>query len=130
MPVANVAYNDVLVIHKRVDIDRVWYSLQSFLIAFANISKIFWIKKQSPYEEREPFLRKLLDVDDSSPFKVRDPRNHFELFDERIDDWYLCNLDHNFADANIRPHNFLSSDMIKNLIYGDVSSRIDYHRGF
>ena len=41
MPVANVAYNDVLVAHKRVDIDRVWYSLQSFLIAFANISKIF-----------------------------------------------------------------------------------------
>jgi hypothetical protein len=28
------------------------------------------------------------------------------------------------------PHNFLSSDMIKNLIYGDVFSRIDYHRGF
>ena len=47
MPVANVAYNDVFVIHKRVDIDRVWYSLQSFLIAFANISKIFWIKKQT-----------------------------------------------------------------------------------
>ena len=40
MPVANVAHNEVLVAHKRVDIDRVWYSLQSFLIAFANISKI------------------------------------------------------------------------------------------
>ena len=28
------------------------------------------------------------------------------------------------------PHNFLSSDMIKTLIYGDVFSRIDFHRGF
>ena len=72
MPVANVAHNDVLVAHKRVDIDRVWYSLQSFLIAFANISKIFWTKKQRSYEERGQFLRKLLDVDDSSPFKVRE----------------------------------------------------------
>ena len=130
MPVANVAHNDVLVAHKRVDIDRVWYSLQSFLIAFANISKIFWTKKQRSYEERGQFLRKLLDVDDSSPFKIRDPRNHFEHFDERIDDWYLSNPDHNFADANIGPHNFVSADMIKNLIYGDVFSRIDYHRGF
>lgn len=28
------------------------------------------------------------------------------------------------------PHDFLSSDMIKTLIYGDVFSRIDFHRGF
>jgi hypothetical protein len=28
------------------------------------------------------------------------------------------------------PHNFLSSDMIKALIYGDVFSRIDFQRGF
>ena len=48
----------------------------------------------------------------------------------RIDDWYLSNPDHNFADANIGPYNFLSSDIFKNLIYGDVFSRIDYHRGF
>ncbi len=27
------------------------------------------------------------------------------------------------------PHNFLSSEMIKNLIYGDTYSRIDFHRG-
>jgi hypothetical protein len=33
---ANMAYNDVLVAHKRVDIDRVWHSLQSFPLAFAN----------------------------------------------------------------------------------------------
>ena len=58
-----------------------------------------------------------------------DYENHFEHF-ERIDDWYLSNPDHNFADANIGPYNFLSSDIFKNLIYGDVFSRIDYHRGF
>ena len=69
-----------------------------------------------------------MDVDDSSPFKVSDPRNHFEHFDERIDDWYLSNPDHNFADANIGPHNFLSSDLIKNLIYGDSFSRIEPQR--
>jgi hypothetical protein len=69
---ANMAYNDVLVAHNRVDIGRVWYSLQSFPIAFANILKIIWTKKQSPFEERGQFLRKLLDVDDSSPFKVRE----------------------------------------------------------
>ena len=28
------------------------------------------------------------------------------------------------------PHDFLSSDIIKTLIYGDVFSRIDFHRGF
>jgi len=118
---ANIAYDDFVYVLSRMKIDRqmdrLWYSLQSFLIASANISKIFWPKNQSPYKERGEFLRTLLKIDDSAPFKFRHPRNHFEHFDERLDDWYLESTHHNIIDTSI------GNEM-------HISGKIDYMRFF
>ena len=98
------AINDVNQAYQKLDTDSMWYSLQAFLIAFANISKIFWPSKdRPPYKERGEFMRNLLKIDETSEFYTRDPRNHFEHFDERIDDWWQMSKDHNFVDANIGP---------------------------
>jgi hypothetical protein len=78
-----------------IDIDligRVWYPIQSFLTAIANISKALWgqhgdsPKRVRRRKEREP-LRQILGVDDSSPLWSTDMRNNFDHFDERIENW-------------------------------------------
>jgi hypothetical protein len=105
---ARMAYDDCSEAMRNMHTDRVWYSLQSFLIAAANISKIFWPINQSPYKERGAFLRSLLNVDASEPFKLREPRNHFEHFDERLDDWYLQSTHHNIIDTSIGGDNIIN----------------------
>jgi len=112
---ANIAFDDLVYILSRMKVDRqtdrFWYSLQSFLIASANISKIFWPVNKSPYKERGEFLRNLLNIDDTSPFKLRDPRNHFEHFDERLDQWYLDSPHHNIIDTSIGTENSISGNI-------------------
>jgi hypothetical protein len=74
---------------------KLFHSLQSFLIAAANISKIFWPIRDKYYGQRGQELRNLLLVDENnSPFKIRDPRNVFEHFDEKLDDWFRQSLHH------------------------------------
>jgi hypothetical protein len=68
---------------------KLFHSIQSFLIAAANISKIFWPVKDK-YKQRGQEHRNLLSVDENnSPLKTRDPRNIFEHFDERIEQHVL-----------------------------------------
>lgn len=63
----------------------VWHSLLGVLAASANVSRMFW----SPGGDRErcDALRLMFDVRETSPIKSRALRNHFEHFDERLDDW-------------------------------------------
>jgi hypothetical protein len=73
-----------------------WYSMQAFLSAVANVSKLLWgsgtseAKGREAKERRRP-LRESLNVDDDSPLKSRAFRNHFDHFDERLEkqfhDW-------------------------------------------
>ena len=105
---ARMAYIDFFAALNNLQTDQVWYSLQSFLTAAANISKIFWPIKRAPYKERGEFLRNLLNVDQSAPFRIRDPRNHFEHFDERLDDWFLQSTHHNIIDTSIGGDNIIN----------------------
>lgn len=69
------------------ELDRFWYSVQSFLVAVANISKILWPSgfcgsERSPeLEARGAKLRTLLSADELSILKSREFRNHFEHYD-------------------------------------------------
>jgi hypothetical protein len=67
---------------------RIWYSIQGILVAAGNISKLLWPAK-SQIPERGSELRKSLSVEEDSPLKARDFRNHFEHFDERLEEFFI-----------------------------------------
>lgn len=72
-----------------------WCSIQSFLVAAANISKFLW--PVSKAEERGTQLREFLSVQDDSPLKSRKVRDSFEHFDERLDSWLASGRGDNFG---------------------------------
>jgi len=84
------------------DMDRIWYSVQAFLVAAGNISKLLWPSKPH-LPKRGDELRASLSVEDSSPLQPRKFRNHFEHFDERLENWAVSSKRHNFADSNVGP---------------------------
>lgn len=87
---------------KNKDQDGVWFALQSFLTASANIAKMLWGSGARLASQRED-LRTSLGVDDNSPFRDVSMRNHFEHMDERIDRWWEKSENHNHFDQNIGP---------------------------
>lgn len=99
---ALIAAEDLACALRKPDHDRVWYALQGLLIAAGNVSKLLW-----PSRERIPcrgeLLRQILGVPDDSPLASRDFRDHFEHFDERLEDWILTSTRHGLVDANIGP---------------------------
>lgn len=85
---------------------RIFYSLQAFLVACGNISKIMWPQLPKKDEKRKQELivhgetvRRSLSVNENSPLANRDLRNHFEHFDERIESWYRDNKGRIFIDG-------------------------------
>jgi hypothetical protein len=97
-------------------LDRFWFSVESFLIAVANISKILWPSRPnrcvkcgfqpdvpSDVSARRQDLRKFLTLDDSSPIASRKFRNHFEHYDFRIEEWAKKAQTKGIIDSNIGP---------------------------
>lgn len=84
------------------DVTRIWVAIQSILGAAANISKALWGQRGKFADAREP-LRASLQVDDSSPLRNVAMRNHFEHYDERLDQWWNSSKDHNYLDMAIIP---------------------------
>ena len=84
------------------DITRAWIAIQSLLTAAANISKALWGQGEKFAAQRED-LRTSLQIDDTSPLKPVVMRNHFEHFDEKLDDWWRDSERHNYVDMNIGP---------------------------
>ena len=107
------------------DMDRIWYSVQAFLVAAGNVSKLCWpslprvlklkwhvLKKRrlewrKSLKERGTELRKSLSVHRRSPLTPRKFRNHFEHFDERLQKWATSSERRNFADSNVGPPNMI-----------------------
>lgn len=121
---ATIAHNDLVSALECADIKKFWYSLQSFLIATANISKIFWPDKQGNQKRGEE-LRQGLDIKDGFSSKIREPRNHFEHFDERLDTWLLSHS--NIFDSNISDEP-LKDSMGPHLRYFDSRNYVFYYR--
>jgi hypothetical protein len=83
--------------------DRLWYSVQAFLVAAGNISKLLWPSNRPILPERGPDRRASLEVEEDSPLKPMTFRNHFERFDERLEQWAVSSEHRVFIDANIGP---------------------------
>jgi hypothetical protein len=81
---------------------EVWGSIQSILVAAGNVSKILWPSRASS-AERGKMLRDLLNVDARSLLSDRKIRNHFEHYDERIEDWFEKNGSAVYMDSSIDP---------------------------
>lgn len=79
-----------------------WSAIQSILIAAGNVSKILWPSRKSS-DERGEVLRKLLGVDDQNLLSDRKFRNHFEHYDERIEDWFERSPSAVYTDSVIDP---------------------------
>jgi len=71
--------------HKNFDRLEVWCSIQSILVSAANISKILWPNKNRLRGKR---LREMLKVEADNILSNRKFRNHFEHYDERIEEWF------------------------------------------
>jgi hypothetical protein len=84
------------------DMDRIWYSIQAFVVAVGNISKILW-PSNALLPERGADIRKSLLVDDDSPLGPRKFRNHFEHFDERLEIWATSSEHMGLVDSNVGP---------------------------
>ena len=53
-------------------------------------------------------LRKSLGIEDNSPIQPRNFRNHFEHFDERLEEWAESSERHNFVDSSVLPPNMIA----------------------
>jgi hypothetical protein len=112
---ALIAYQDLDELLKKMlpkgdNMIRFWYSLQSFLTAVGNISKLFWPSLTNANKDKHAILRRRgrelrvkLSVGCKSPLKKRNFRNHLEHFDERLQMWAIESKHHNFVDSNIGP---------------------------
>lgn len=65
---------------------EIWGAIQSILAAAGNASKILWPARRSSLK-RGKRLRDALGIKDENPLSDRNIRNHFEHYDERIEDW-------------------------------------------
>jgi hypothetical protein len=98
------------------DPDRLWFAVHGFLSAAANVSKILWPTvaearlnskradvsgPERARKARGDELREILLVSEDSPLRSRDFRNHFEHFDERLEDWALSPRHNLWADENV-----------------------------
>jgi hypothetical protein len=116
---ALIASNDLISALKSGDMDRFWFSVQAFLVAAGNISKLLWPPKET-MKGRGVELRTSFGVDDNSLLEPRTFRNHFEHFDERLEEWVTSSQRRNFVDSNIGP-----PGMIVGLDAGDFLRNFD-----
>ncbi|GBQ69607.1 hypothetical protein AA103196_2259 [Ameyamaea chiangmaiensis NBRC 103196] len=91
---------------KERDVTKVFYSIQNFLNASANIAKCLFGSGGRKCAQRKS-LRESIGVDENSPFKNVSARNNFEHMDERIDRWWGESRRHNLCDLNITPAGFI-----------------------
>ncbi|MBB6110292.1 hypothetical protein SAMN05421821_10699 [Mucilaginibacter lappiensis] len=105
--------------HENFDHVETWCSIQSILVAAGNVSKVLW--PSDKYKIRGQKLRQILKIEKNNPLSVRKFRNHFEHYDERIEDYFECNTQGAYIDLAMNPS--LTSG-----IFGDVPLKT--HRGY
>jgi len=115
---ALIALQDLNHALETTNMDRIWYSVQAFLVAAGDVSKLLW-PTNPLLPTRGEELRVSLAVPDSSPLAPRNFRNHFEHFDERLEQWATSSSRHIFVDSNTGPSNMIvgidPADYLRNL---------------
>ena len=79
---------------------EIWSAVQSILIAAGNVSKILWPPRPRS-APRGAMLRALLDIDENNAISDRNFRNHFEHYDERLEDWADATTHFQFIDKTV-----------------------------
>ena len=90
-------------------LDQFWYSIQTFLAAVSNISKLLW--PSAPFgseinpetSARREALRSLLGIDESSPLKPKKMRSYFEQYDSELEEWASRSKGRMILDSNVGP---------------------------
>lgn len=100
--IAELAAERLSAIKPNSDQIEVWSSIQSILVAAGNVSKILWPSNKASAERGER-LRELLQVDDNNILADRSLRNHFEHYDERIEDWFNKQASAVYSDLAVDP---------------------------
>jgi hypothetical protein len=119
---ALTAYEDILKYSQSIKpgdyktLNRLWLSLELFLIAFANVSKILWPSKcnrcskckflpELPQDmlARRQKLKTILSIEESSPLAFRTFRNYFEHYDSELERWVKKSESKIIVDSNIGP---------------------------
>lgn len=112
-----LAANDGDAALKRADVKGVFFAIQNFLNAAANVSKALWGQSRRFSEQRRE-LRESIGVADDSPLVGVTMRNNFEHFDEKIDKWWKESASKNYVDLNVGPPGFIggvaATDMFRN----------------
>lgn len=105
--------------HDNFDHVETWCSIQSILVAAGNVSKILWPNEK--YKIRGDRLRQLLRVDKNNPLSNRKFRNHFEHYDERIEEYFKDNSQGVYIDLAMNPS-------LRSGIFNDPP--LNTHRGY
>src|SRR5690348_1175775 len=87
---------------QRSDTIGTWAAVQAILTAAGNVSKILWPPRRESAARGE-MLRALLGVGDNNALSDRTFRNHFEHYDERIEDWLTSRSSSTYTDQIIGP---------------------------
>jgi hypothetical protein len=90
---------------QRGGVTDIFYSLQNLLTSAVNISKALWGTGDAMAEARKP-LRESIGISDDSPIKddqLRQLRNKYEHFDEKLDDWWKQSEQHILLDLIVAP---------------------------
>lgn len=99
---------------------EVWCSIQSILVAAGNVSKILWASNK--YKIRGERLRQLLKVEEKNLLSSRKFRNHFEHYDERIEEWFENRSGGVYIDLAMNPS--LSGNMNSHRGYNSFNSTL------
>lgn len=83
-----------LIVERTIDHERVWFCVQSLLVAFGNLAKLLWpsYERRSAHicPDRGPALRASLHIPEvPAPLhrKLRSLRNRIEHYDEQLEEW-------------------------------------------
>lgn len=117
--IAHKAAERLRATHDVFDNVETWCSIQSILVAAGNVSKILWPSQK--YKLRGQKLRELLGIDDNNPLASRKFRNHFEHYDERIEEWFESNSQGAYIDLAMNPS-------LRGLHFGMPA--LNTHRGY
>lgn len=81
---------------------EVWSSVQTILIAAGIVSRILWPSSKK-YNPRGKMLRQILKVDDVNILSDRRFRNHFEHYEDRIEEWFERHPTAAYVDLAMNP---------------------------
>jgi len=81
---------------------EIWSSIQTILIATGIVSRILWPTSKK-VNNRGEVLRQILKVDDDNILSDRTFRNHFEHYEDRIEEWFQKHPSAVYIDLAMNP---------------------------